>query len=124
MPRLSERAANAAADAVTELLDGGALQLYGDTKDRPLARVVFGRPAFKPAHAGTAEAHALREDARATGGGTARRFAAVSATGQVVFEGRVGERGDDQADLTLNSTFIAPGALVVIQEFRYRVPLS
>lgn len=77
---LSAAAANAAADAVAQMLDGGFLAIYEGAQPtsadaalprgtKLLATLKFGTPAFKPAEDGAAHANPMTpdKDAAATG---------------------------------------------------------
>lgn len=124
-------AVNAAADAVTSLLDGGTLRIYDGPQplnpSRPvgascvlLVQLDFQTPAFSLAVAGAATAHPL-EPQRALAGGTPTWFRAVSRTGQAIFDGTVGGEGSG-ADLVLLSASIPAGSDVVIEQFVYVQP--
>lgn len=69
--------------------------------------------AFGAAAAGTMTANAIGNDASAVGG-TAAWFSLVKSTGTRCADGSVGTSG---ADLNLNSTTIATGAIVSISAF-------
>lgn len=125
-PRLSKALANAAADAVTARLAGGWLRLYDGIQptsaDAPvatqalLAVLKLGRPAFKPAIDGSAEATPIAPDDSAVGGGTATWFRVEALDGASGFDGSVGM---SDADLILGATLIQPGTIVRVTEFRY-----
>jgi hypothetical protein len=122
---------NAAANAVTALLDGGRLQIFDGTQpsspDLPpsarsllLVELELSRPAFYTAERGAAEAQPI-EVARARGTGTATWFRLVRADGQPAFDGSVGLEGSG-ADLVLASTWIPMGSDVVIEQLIYVQP--
>lgn len=125
-PRLSNAGANAAADAVLALLDGGKLRLYDGTQptdaDTPittqqlLAELTFNTPAFAAAVDGIAAANPITADPSAPGSGTATWFRAVTAGGATVFDGSV---GTSSANVILNSTAISAGASVALSAFSY-----
>src|SRR3990167_5565593 len=86
---LSDMASNAAADAVTRLLDGGTLRIYDGrrpatadtaiTGQTLLAELIFSRPAFEAAVDGIAKARAITPDQSANGGGEATWFRSARA---------------------------------------------
>jgi hypothetical protein len=129
--RQARAAIDAAATAVTRLLDGGALRLYSEpqpaTADAApagrsilLAEVPFGTPAFGSARDGLATAHPLTA-ARAGGTGAPVWFRAISRDGRPIFDGSVGLEGSG-ADLELPVSSIQIGAEVVIASMTYRQP--
>lgn len=133
--RLSTASRNAAADAVVDLVDGGAgagtLKIYtgspGATADSDpggtlLATVAFADPAFGAASAGTATA---TDPAAVTGvaAGTAGCFIVEDSTGANVFDGTVTATGGG-GDLTLSTTTISVGVTVDITSFTLTQPAS
>src|SRR5262245_54014080 len=126
--RQARRAVDAAVDAVTALLNGGALRIYsgprpssadaspGDSAIR-LAEVPSAEPAFGPAKTGEAAAHPLTA-ARAIANGAPAWFRAVSADGRAIFDGSVGLEGS-RADLELPVATIIAGAEIVITSLIY-----
>jgi hypothetical protein len=127
---LSRRAASAAADAVTALLDGGYLQLFDGIKparaDAPPGRSVllcelhFARPAFRPASDGIAQSNPV-PPAAATAYGEARWFRCLSAALEPVLDGSIGAVGSG-ADMTLSSSTIPAGVLVDLERVTYTHP--
>lgn len=129
--RQSQRAVDAAADAVTALLDGGALRVYSGPQPAsadaavPATAVLlvecrFGRRAFAGASGGVARANELAP-ATARANGAPSWCRAVAADGRVVFDGSVGLEGD-RADLTLPVATVIAGAEVVITDCSYTQP--
>lgn len=125
-PFISDTAANAAANAVTALLNSGFLEIYNGTQpanantavsgQTMLAKLTFGTPAFGSAVAGVATANAITS-ASAAATGTASWFRAYKSDGTtVVFDGSVGTSG---CDLNLNSVSISSGASVSVTSFTY-----
>ncbi len=112
---LDPRAANAAADAVTSLLDGGTLHLL-DAAGVTLVSLPFAWPAFEPAEYGCAKAHPLAE-ALAVADGEAVAFQARGPDGGLVLSGTVGTA---DADLILDRTAIVAGASVSVAGISYR----
>lgn len=126
-PRLANAAANAAADAVTALLNGGTLKIYdgaqpatadtGLSGNTLLATLTFGSPAFGSAVAGVATANAITQDSVADATGTAAWFRCLTSGASTVFDGSVGTSG---ADLNLNSVAISAGAAVAVSALTYQ----
>lgn len=126
-PKLSNAAANAAADAVAALLNNGYLRIYSGTQPADadtalsgntlLAELRFNATAFGAASAAVATANAITSDTSADATGTATFFRALKSDGTtVVFDGSVGTSG---ADLNLNSVAIQSGAAVSVSSFTY-----
>lgn len=130
--RLAKASASAAADVVTQRVDGGRLRLYGDSvqptsADAPipgrailLVELAFGTPAYQPAKAGVAECWPINS-ARAVATGTPQWFRALTAKQEPVFDGSVG-REESGADLELGAEMIVAGAEVVVASATYRQP--
>lgn len=131
--RLATAARNAAADAVVDLIDGGAgagtLKIYtGSVAANPnttpsgtlLATVTFADPAFGAASTGVATA--TNPDAvTGSGDGTAGCFLVEDSTGANVFDGTVTATGGG-GDLELSTTTISTGVSVDITSFTYTQP--
>lgn len=126
-PKLSNAAANAAADAVVDLADTGYLRIYDGTQaadadtaigvQNLLAELRFGATAFGSAVAGVATANAITQDSSANAGGTASWFRVLKSDGtSVLWDGSVGTSG---ANLNLNSVAISAGAAVAVSAFTY-----
>lgn len=130
---ISNAARSAAADAVVDLIDGGAgaglLRIYDGTKpagpdtaittQNLLAELTFSDPAFGAASNGVATAAAITADASANATGTATWFRAVTSAGTAIFDGEIGTSG---SDLNLNSTSIQSGAEVSVSSLTYTQP--
>lgn len=130
---ISNAARSAAADAVVDLVDGGAgaglLRIYDGTKPAGpdtaittqilLAELTFSDPAFGAASNGVATANAITADSSANASGTATWFRVVTSAGTAIFDGEVGTSG---SDLNLNSTSISAGAEVSVSSFTYTQP--
>jgi len=124
----ADAAVNAEADAISALLNGGKLHIYGDTQvltaDTPivaqelLAELVFDNPAAAPAVAGVATYSAIDEDPSANNDGTATWFIALQSDDTPVFCGSVAATGGT-ADCIINSTAIAAGAAVSVVLMTY-----
>jgi hypothetical protein len=126
-PRMSNAGANAAADAVTALLNNGYLRLYDGTQAATadtaigaqvlLAELRWNATAFGAASGGVSTANAITDDSSANATGTASWFRALKSDGTtVVFDGSVGTAS---ADLILASTAISSGATVSVTSFSY-----
>lgn len=126
-PKRSNAAVNAAADALTTLLNNGYLRIYDGAQPATadtavssqtlLAELRFNATAFGAASAGVATANAFTSDASANNTGTASWFRALKSDGTtVVFDGSV---GTTSADLVVNSTGISTGAEVSVSSFTY-----
>jgi len=126
-PKLSNAAANAAADAVCALLNTGYLRIYDGTQPTNadtaigaqvlLAELRWNATAFAAAVNGVATANAITADSSADATGTASWFRALKSDGtSVVFDGSVGTSG---ANLNLNSVAISAGAAVSVSSYTY-----
>lgn len=126
-PRLSNAAANAAADAVTVLANSGKLRIYDGTQAATadtavgaqvlLAELTLNATAFGAASAGVSTANAITSDASADASGTATWFRVLKSDGTtVLFDGSVGTSG---ANLNLNSVAISSGAAVSVSSLIY-----
>jgi hypothetical protein len=126
-PKLSNTGANAAADAVVDLLDNGYLRVYDGTQPADadtaitsqtlLAELRFNATAFGAAAAGVATANAITSDSSANATGTATWFRALKSDGStVMWDGSVGTSG---CNLNLNSVSLVPGAAVSVSSFSY-----
>ncbi len=125
-PQITNAAANAAADAVTALVNGGSLDIYDGnqpanadaaiTSQTLLAHLTFGNPAFGAAVNGVATANAITQDSSADATGTASWFRVKTSGAVGVWDGTVGTSG---ADLNLNSVAISAGAIVQVSSFTY-----
>jgi len=131
---LSNGAANAAADAVGRLCDGGWLDIYEgeqpDTGDAPLpegtkllASLQFGTPAFLPATGGAARAAGLSPDRDAAQTGRPAWFRLYRADHETrVYDGDVGRT--PEAAMVLRALLIAQHAEVAVTEFVLTMPKS
>lgn len=136
-PKLATAAANAAADAVVDLVDAGAaagkVRIYSAGSGVPgtantaitdqvlLAELTMSDPAFGSAAGGVATANAISNDTSADATGTAAFFRVLDSNNNVVFQGTVGTAS---ADMILNTTSIVAGAIVSISSFTYTQPLG
>jgi hypothetical protein len=99
--KLAAEVANAMADAVADLCDGGKINIYdGSQPASPdteisdqtlLAQCTFGTPAFGDADDGVATANAITKDSSANATGTASWFRVFKSDGLTpLFDGSVG----------------------------------
>lgn len=125
---LSDAAANAEANALAPLLNGGFIELYTGTQpanantalsgNTLLATMTFGNPAFGAAAAGVITANAIASGtAVATGTATFARLYKSDGT-TVVMDVGVGTSG---AGINLNTTSIVTGGLVSVTSFTHTV---
>ena len=131
---LTTAAANAAADAVAALLDGGYLAIYEGTQptsaDAPLPRgtkllatLKFGTPAFKPAEDGAAHAHPMTPDKDAAATGRPQWFRLYRADEETaVYDGDI-TPGPTGA-LQMRALVVGQHAEVHIDSCVIRMPLS
>jgi len=126
----STEAVNAAADAVTALLDNGYLRIYDGTQPATadtavstqtlLAELRFNATAFGAASEGVCTAGDFTPDSSANATGTAAWFRALKSDGSSeVYDGSV---GTSDADLVLNSVAITAGAEVDVTAMTYTHP--
>lgn len=126
-PKLSDTAANAAANAVTALANSGFLRIFDGTQAANantavgaqvlLAELTLNATAFGAAAAGVATANAITADSSANNSGTATWFRVVKSDGTtVLFDGSVSTSG---ANLNLNSVAISSGAAVSVSALSY-----
>lgn len=130
--RRSVAAANAAADAICALCDGGSIRIYAAPQpatpdDAPfgalLAEPTFGTPAFAAAVNGTAAANAVTDDASANASGDADWYRLCAADGSAVTDDECGLIGSGKA-LELDSLTIAAGDRVTIPSFSHTEPTT
>lgn len=127
-PKLANLGANAAADAVVDQADGGALRIYDGSQPANadtavsgqtlLAELTLGSPAFGAASAGVATANAITGDASANATGTASWFRVVTSGSAALWDGSV---GTSSADLILDSTSIVSGGSVDVTSFTFTI---
>lgn len=126
-PKLSNAAANAAADAVCVLANSGKLRIYDGAQPATadtavgaqvlLAELTLNATAFGAAVAGVATANAITSDSDADATGTAAWFRVLKSDGTtVLFDGSVGTAS---ANLNLNTTSIVQHAAVAVSALTY-----
>jgi hypothetical protein len=112
-------AVNAEADAISTLLNGGKLLLYGDTQIVTADTVVVAQELLAElAFDADAAPAAVDEDPSANNDGTATWFLATMADDTPVFCGSVAATGGT-ADCIINSTAISSGAAVSVVSMTY-----
>jgi len=127
--KISNAAANAAANAVVDLLNSGKIQIYDGAQPATpdtavsdqtlLAELTLGNPAFGDAALGVATAEAITGDTTANATGTAAWFRVLTSADAPILDGSVGTEG---CNLNLNSTAIQAGAEVTISALTYTQP--
>jgi hypothetical protein len=129
-PSITTAAANAACDAVVDLIDAGTppglLKIYAGTVPTNanaalggatlLGTLTFSNPAFGAAAAGVATASAITSDTSADATATATFFRITNAAGTVIIQGEVGTSG---CDLNLSSTAITTGGTIAVSSLTY-----
>lgn len=131
-PKLSTQAANAAADAVCALANGGFLDIYDGTQpatantaitsQTKLAGLTLAATAFGAAVAGVATANAVGSDTSADATGTASWFRVWKSDHTTpVFDGTVGTSGTDM--IVATASFVA-AAVISCSAFTYTQPRS
>jgi hypothetical protein len=132
-PRLTNAAASAAANAVVDLVDGGAgagtIKIYAGTIPTNadtavgaqvlLATLTFSDPAFGAAADGVATASAITSDVSADATDTAAWARIADSTGTTVMDVTVGTSGDD---INFNTVAFVAGATVSITALTYTQP--
>jgi hypothetical protein len=130
--RLHPDTADVACAAVTDLLDGGTLEirtgaapaLASDADSGVLLAVcTFGTPAFAAPVDGVATANAITPDASANATGTALHFRAKDSGGDVVLQGSITGVGGG-GDLQLSSTSIVATIPFSVASLTYTHPLA
>ena len=119
MINLSETASNAMLDALSQLMDGGSIELRSE--DRVLAVLRLATPVAEPAIDGELEFNEIDEDDAALANGTATSARIVAADGSEIFSCDVGD-ADSDAVVTLNTTKIYRGGPVRLSSFRLVMP--
>lgn len=120
MAKLTDGVANALLDALTQMLNGGWLDiLTGD--GTMLATLHLDNPAFEPATGRSATARALERDRSAPSTGKPASYRLVTADRKTtVQEGTAGGPGSG-ADLEMRTEQIVKGAEVRIDSFVLRM---
>ncbi len=123
MASINSTARNAAANAVTALLNSGSLRIYSGAVPADanaalgaavlLAELPLSATAFATASAGAATANAITA-ATAAATGTASFYRLYNSAGTAVVQGII-----DPSELNLNPTTIQSGAQVSVSAFTY-----
>src|SRR6266446_10018228 len=129
---ISVAGANASADAVAALLNGGTIRIYtapqpasadvAITTQTLLASPTFGNPAFVAAVAGVATANAITADPSASASGTANWARFVTSGGATIYDGLVGVTGATTFAVRLSSLTITATHSVSVTSATYRSP--
>lgn len=130
--KLSQAAAEAAGDAVCDMLDGGKIEVRtgaaptnADDADSGtlLAEGTFGTPAFAASVDGESLANAITQDASANNTGTAGHFRLKTAASAVVAQGSVTALGGG-GDMQVSSTSVVSGIPFSFTSAIFRIPLA
>lgn len=116
---LGTAARNAAANAVTALLNGGNIQFL-TAGDVQIASVGLANPAFAGADNGQAAANTLTADTN-TAAGTVTKFAARNSSNVSIFTGTVVATGGT-GDIVLSSTSFGAGDTLSLTSLTYTQP--
>ncbi len=130
--KISDLARSAAADAVVDLIDGGAGagtcairtgSAPAATTDADsgtlLATLTMSDPAFGAASAGEATASAITSDTSVDASGTAGHFRIKDSSGTVIAQGTCGTSG---ADMNFDSVTFVAGGTCAISSMTYTQP--
>ena len=126
-PKLTNLAANAAADAVARLVDAGKLRIYDGTQPATadtavstqvlLSTLTLNATSAPVAAAGVLTFNAITQDASAAATGTATWFRVLKSDNTTaVFDGSVGTA---TSDIILNTVSIVAAAVVSISSVTY-----
>lgn len=134
---LSAAAANAAAVAVTQLLDAGPGNGYMEirTGTQPaspdsaatgilLATLTFSKPAFASPTNGSIAANAITGDPAADADGTASWFRCYDSTGTAIFDGEIGLTGGEADDLEFSTVAFLTNGAINVSNFTYTQPMG
>ena len=116
---LSETASNAMLDALSELMDGGSIELMSD--ERMLAVLKLSSPAAMIAAGGELEFNDIAEEDAALAQGDATSARILGPDGSEIFSCDVGDENSD-AVIKLNTTRIYRGGPVRLKSFRLVMP--
>lgn len=116
---LSDSTSNAVLDLISDMADGGAIELLTDDRVR-LALLKLDFPATEDASGGEIEFNEIRE-AAATMRGQAALARVLDSEGREVLTCDVGDSASD-AVIKLNTIEIYPGGPVRLKSFRLVMP--
>lgn len=132
--KISVSARNAAADAIVDLIDGGAgAGTCGIRTGAPpstpatadsgtlLGTCTFSDPAFGAASSGTATASSITDDSSADASGDAGHFRVYDSNSNCIFQGTAGEAADS-TDMTFDNKSIVSGGTIAITSFTVTQP--
>jgi hypothetical protein len=117
---LAEDAANAALDALGELMNGGSIEILSG-EGSPLAVLKLSDPAAMPAAGSELELNEIAEEDAAFANGTATAARIVGRDGSEVFTCDCGDENSD-AVIKLNPVEITRDAPVRISSFKLAMP--
>jgi hypothetical protein len=118
---ISEDAANAALDAIGELMNGGSIELLSG-EGSPLAVLKLSDPAAMPAVGSEIELNEIIEEDAALANGTATAARIVGRDGSEVFTCDVGGEDSDAVIKLAGDALITRGDAVRLNSFRLAMP--
>jgi hypothetical protein len=130
--KISTGARNAAAEAITDLLDGGTIKIYtGSAPANPqaaptgtlLGTLTFANPAFGAASTGTVTANAITGDTSADATGTAGWCRLATSGGTATIDGDVTATGGGGL-LELATVSVAAGVAINVTSCSFTMPES
>lgn len=132
--RISDAARSAMADAIVDLIDGGAgagyVEIRTGTQPATVATAASGTllgtltcsdPAFGSASAGVATANSITGDSSADATGTAGWFRVYDSNNTAIMDGSISTSG---ADMNLDSVSIVAGGTIDITSWTVTMPAS
>jgi hypothetical protein len=119
MINLSDAASNAMLDALSQLMDGGSIELCSD--DRVLAVLRLSTPVADPAIDGELEFNNIVEEDAALAQGIVTAARIVDQAGDLIFSCDAGDE-NSEAVIQLNTTRIYRGSPVRLKSFRLVMP--
>ena len=117
---LSEQASNAILDVLSELMDGGSIEVAADD-GKILAVLKLSSPATEAAAGGELVFNKIAEEDAALAQGTAATATIIGSDGSEVFSCDVGDENSD-AVIKLNTTKIFRNGPVRLHSFRLVIP--
>jgi hypothetical protein len=119
MINLSETASNAMLDVLSELMDGGSIELMSD--ERVLAVLKLSNPAASIALGGELIFNDIAEEDAALAQGNVTSARILASDGSEIFSCDVGDENSD-AVIKLNTTKIFRGGPVRLRSFKLAMP--
>lgn len=116
---LSDRAKNAMMNTLSDMLDGGRIEILSSDK-RKLAELQLSNPATKPSRAGEIEFNTIKEEDSALALGNAA-WARISGKDGEVLTVDVGDQQSD-AVLKMNTVNVYPNGPIRIKSLKLALP--